>query len=150
MILLAHMLFGAAIGSLIKNPILAIIVAFFGHYFLDVFPHIDYSIDNLRSKLWKKSLPDMLKITLDIALAFLIIFLFSNNNFLIYICAIVALLPDSMTLISKIFPNKVLSWHDDIHTKKVHFLKYKKISNFWRVLTQVVAISLSIFLLSLR
>ena len=63
MILLAHMLFGAATGSIIKNPILAIILALFGHYFLDLFPHVDYSVDNLKNKDWKKSLPDISKIS---------------------------------------------------------------------------------------
>lgn len=149
MILFAHMLFGAATGSVVKTPVIAIILAFFGHYFLDLFPHVDYSVENLKNKLWKKSLPDTLKIVLDIGSAFLIIFLFSDNNLLIYVCAIIALIPDSMTLISKFFPNKLLSLHDDIHTKKVHFLKYKKISIVWRVSTQVIAISLSIVMLSL-
>ena len=150
MILLAHMLFGAATGSIIKNPILAIILASFGHYFLDLFPHVDYSVDNLKNKDWKKSLPDISKISLDIFSALLIIFLFSSNDLLVYICAIVALIPDSMTLISKLFPNKLFSWHDYVHTQKIHLLKYKKISDFWRVLTQLIAISLSILLLTLR
>lgn len=150
MILLAHMLFGAATGYLINNPVLAVILALLGHYFLDLFPHVDYSVDNLKNKDWKKSLPDISKISLDIFSAFLIIFLFSNSSLLIYICAIVALIPDSMTLISKIFPNKVFAAHDYIHTQKIHFLKYKKISNFWRVLTQLITISISIIILSLR
>jgi len=144
------MLFGAVIGSLIKNPILAVILALFSHYFLDLFPHVDYSVDNLKNKRWKKSLPDILKLSLDIFSSFLIIFLFSKNNLLIYICATTALIPDSMTLISKLFPNQLFSWHDYIHTQKIHFLKYKKISNFWRVLTQLTAISLSILLLTLQ
>ena len=150
MILLAHMLFGAATGHLIKNSVLAVILAFFGHYFLDLFPHIDYSVDNLKNKSWKKSLPDISKIALDISSAFLIIFLFSSNDLLIYISAIVALIPDSMTLISKIFPNKLFLWHDYVHTQKIHFLKYKKISSIWRVLTQVIAIFISILILTLR
>ena len=77
MILFAHMLFGAATGSIIKNSALAVVLAFFGHYFLDLFPHVDYSVDNLKNKDWKKSLPDISKLSLDIFSAFLIIFLFS-------------------------------------------------------------------------
>lgn len=143
------MLFGAAIGAVIKNTVLAIILALLGHYFLDLFPHVDYSVDNLKNKVWNKALPEMIKIALDISSAFLIIFLISNNNLIIYICAIVALIPDSMTLASKLWPNKLFDVHDYVHTKKVHFLKYKKISNFWRVLTQVVAVLVSIKMLSL-
>ena len=50
MILLVHLLFGAAVGSSVKNLPIAIILAFLGHYFLDLFPHIEYPIENIRKK----------------------------------------------------------------------------------------------------
>jgi len=147
MILLVHMVFGAAIGASIKNISLAIILAFLGHYFLDIFPHIEYSVDNIRNKNWRKSMPDALKVVLDFFTGILIISIFSNSQPVIYFCALVALIPDAFTVISSVLPNKILSLHDEIHNKKVHYFKYKKIPKFWRITTQVIATIISIILL---
>ncbi len=149
MILLAHMLFGAAIGASISNPFLAIMLAFLGHYFLDAFPHIEYPINNIRNKNWKKAAPDILKVFIDFSLAVVIIFLFSKNQPIVYICAFIALIPDSLTIISDIFPNKVLALHDHIHTQKIHYLtKQKKFPIFWKISTQVATVIISITVLS--
>ncbi|OGZ70669.1 MAG: hypothetical protein A3F47_00215 [Candidatus Staskawiczbacteria bacterium RIFCSPHIGHO2_12_FULL_38_11] len=142
------MLFGAAIGALVQNALLAIILAFLGHYFLDVFPHIEYKIENIKNKIWKNSLPDFLKVFLDFCLGILIISLFSKNNLVIYICAFVAMVPDGLTLVSYAFPNKISKAHDYMHTQKIHYLtKQKKFPIFWRITTQAIAIIISIALL---
>ncbi len=154
MILLVHMLFGAAIGSAINNVPLALILALLGHYFLDLFPHIEYlesteaSIQKLKSGGLKKVLPDMLKVFLDFFGGIFIIFIFFGNQPIIYFCAIIAIVPDGLTVISKLFPNKLSTWHDHIHTKQIHYLtKQKKIPIFWKISTQVVAVIISIILL---
>ena len=145
MILLVHMLFGAAIGSLVKNPILAIILAFLGHYFLDLFPHVEYNIENIKNKQWKHSSYDFFKVFLDIYLGFLITFLFSKNNLIIYACAFAAMVPDGLTLLSSILPNKIMARHDYIHTQKIHYLtNQKKFPIFWRIATQIIAAIVSI------
>ena len=145
MILLVHMLFGSAIGAIIKNPFLAIVLAFLGHYFLDLFPHIEYNIDNIQRKIWGKALPDLLKVLLDFSLAVLIIFFISKNSFIIYICGFIALIPDGLTLISYAFPNKIMARHDYIHTQKIHYLtRQKKFPIFWRIATQIIAAIVSI------
>src|SRR3990167_9537643 len=125
MTLTPHLLLGAAIGSKIGNLPLAIVLAFLSHYLLDLIPHIEYPIDNISKKQWRKSLPDFLRVFLDFSFGVLLILIFSNNQPIIYVCALVALIPDSLTIISSIFPNRVLSAHDKIHTEKIHFLKYK-------------------------
>ncbi len=148
MILLVHMLFGAAIGASIKNPVLAIILAFLGHYFLDLLPHVEYNIENIKNKNWRSAGYDFFKVFLDFCLGFLIIFLFSKNNLIIYICGFVALIPDGLTLLSYIFPNKIMAGHDKIHTQKIHYLtNQKKFPIFWRISTQISAIIVSIALL---
>lgn len=147
MILLAHMLFGAAIGTIIKNPLLGVILAFLSHYFLDFFPHVEYSIENIKNKSLKKSLPDFLKISLDFLAGIAVISFLSNNSLIIFICAFFAILPDGFTILSYLFPNKILKIHDVAHRQKIHFLMYKKISNFWRILTQAAAIVFSILLI---
>ena len=62
MILLVHLLFGAAIGSAVNNIWLAIILAFLSHFLLDLMPHIDYPLKNIEKKQWHKVLPDFSKI----------------------------------------------------------------------------------------
>ena len=147
MILLAHMIFGAAIGSLVKNIPLAIILAFLGHYFLDLFPHIEYPIPNIKDKNWSKVIYDIPSVFLDFCLGLLLIFLFSKNQHIIYVCSFIAIVPDGFTIINSLFKNKVLAWHQKIHGEKIHYFKYQKISIFWRVLTQILAIIISIILL---
>ena len=161
MILLVHMLFGAAIGSAVKNVPLAIILAFLGHYFLDIFPHIEYlkstqeSIQKIKSGKWQKYLPDILKVFLDFFLGVLAIFIFSNPPYasgvfgrpIIYLCAFIALIPDGLTVVSSLFYNKLLLKHDQIH-KKIHYLtKQKKFPKFWKIFTQILAVIISVILL---
>lgn len=147
MILIPHLLLGAAVASKIQYLPAALLMAFLSHYLLDLIPHIEYSIDNIVKKQWQKSLPDILRVLLDFSFGILLILIFSDNQPITYIGAFVALIPDSLTIISSLFPNKVLSLHDYLHTQKVHFLKYKKISTFWRILSQLLVIIISIILL---
>ena len=142
MILLVHMLFGAAVGLSINNIYIAIIVAFLSHYFLDLFPHIEYNIKSTRRNA-------IIKILTDLCLGFLLVFIFSKNLSIAYVYAIVAIMPDGLTVLGKLLPNKILATHTYIHTQKVHFLKHKKISTFWRIFSQIMAIVISIILLRL-
>lgn len=129
MILLVHLLLGALIGQKISNLFLAIILAFLSHYFLDLFPHIEYPIENITNKNWKKSLPDFLKVSLDFLAGIFLILIFSGNQPIIYVCAFFAILPDGLSLFHR----------SNFHNEKIHFLKNKKISNFWRIFSQVAA-----------
>jgi len=147
MILLVHLLFGAAIGASIKNIILAIILAFLSHYFLDLLPHAEYSVGSIRKSRWNRALPELLKILLDFSLGIVLIFIFSKNYPIIYICAFFAILPDGFSVISNHFPNEISAIHNKLHLDKIHFLKNKKISNFWRILTQAAIVIISVILL---
>ena len=147
MILVPHLLLGAAIASNIKYAPATLLLAFLSHYFLDLIPHIEYSIDNIEKKQWRKSLPDILRVFLDFSSGMVLILIFSNNQPMVYICALVALIHDGLTIISSIRPNKILSAHDKIHTGKIHFLRHKKISAFWRILSQVLATIIFVALL---
>ena len=147
MILLVHMLFGAVFGSIINNPLLAVFLAFLGHYFLDIFPHIEYSIPNIVSKNWKNSLPDFLKVFLDFLLGIFLIFILSNNKPIIYICTFFSILPDGLTLLTSILP-KFLKRHNEIHTENIHYLtKQKNFPNYWKIFTQMVVVIISVILL---
>jgi len=146
MILLAHLLVGAVIGFKIKFLGLAIILAFLSHYLLDLFPHIEYPIENIKNNHWQKSFPDFLRVVIDFCLGIFIIFLLSDNFFKVYICAFFAILPDGLTLLNKILTKNLFNKHDYFH-EKIHFLKHKKISNLWRFLSQIIVIIISILLL---
>ena len=147
MILTPHLLLGAAIASKIEYAPAALLMAFLSHYFLDLIPHIEYSIKNISEKQWQKSLPDILRVFLDFSFGMLLILIFSKNQPIIYICAFIALIPDSLTIINSIFPNRILKIHNNIHRGKIHFLKHKKFSTSWRILSQLLVIIVSIFLL---
>ena len=146
MIWSAHLLLGAAIGSKINNIYLAFPVAFISHYILDIIPHIEYPIENLKNKKWPELLIDILKIFFDLALAATLILIFSSNKPEIYICAFLGILPDLVTGFNHLFPEKALRIHDEFH-QKIHFLKDKKISNFWRITSQIIVAIISIVLL---
>ena len=149
MILLVHIIFGAAVGYSVKNIPLAILLAFLSHYFLDLIPHADYSLKDTHKKGWIFLLPNILKISLDLLSGLLLIFIFSKNQPIIYICAFLAILPDGLTVLNNIIPNKILEIHRKFHIEKVHFLMNKKISVFWRILSEIAVVIISIFLLRL-
>ena len=156
MILLVHMLFGAAIGSIVPNVTLAIILALLGHYFLDLFPHIEYldgvenSIESIKSDAWNKKIKNMFKVFLDFCLGILLIFLLSKNQPIIYICALAAIVPDGLTVLHALFPNKILQAHHNVHGGKIHYLtKQKDFHKFWKVSTQVVVVIVSAILLQI-
>jgi hypothetical protein len=142
------MLFGAAIGSIVKSIPLAIILAFLSHYFLDFIPHLDYHLKNTEKKKWIIMLPNISKISFDFFLGVLLIFLFSKNQPIIYLCAFLAIVPDGLTVLNGLLPNKILAIHSKLHIDKIHFLKdNKKISNFWRITGQVLVAIISVIIL---
>ena len=149
MILLVHMLFGAAVGSIIKSIPLAVVLAFLSHYFLDLLPHIEYPIENIKNKQWQKSLPEFLKVALDFLLGVMIILMFSNplaaGQEIIFIAALFSILPDGFNFLKLFFSNKLLKTHYNLH-EKIHLYKNKKIPIFWRIASQAAAIIISIIL----
>jgi hypothetical protein len=160
MILIVHIIFGAAIATLFfQNPALAILLSFVSHYFLDIFPHVEYSIEKLKiNKKQIKGLLPIIRVFLDFFLGLFLIILLTYDNLLIYVCGLTAALPDFLTALMYLFPkNKFLQAHynfhqlihffDDKHgTKSPNYFNQLKISNFWRVLTQIIVIIISVFI----
>ncbi|MCX6722495.1 MAG: hypothetical protein NT094_00300, partial [Candidatus Staskawiczbacteria bacterium] len=60
--------------------------------------------------------------------------------------AFFAISPDGLTVFNSLFPNKILKPLQKFH-QKIHFLKQKEISNFWRISSQIVIVTISIVLL---
>ena len=140
MILMVHLLLGAVIVLKIKFLPLALPLAFLIHYPLDMLPHWEYSIKNILGKNWKNSFKDFFKVSLDISLGILLIFIFSKNFFLSLWGGLFAILPDGLTLLGLIAPNKLLIAHENFH-RKIHLFKNleerKKISPLWGILVQI-------------
>jgi len=146
MILIAHLLFGALIGQKIANPFLAFILALLSHYFLDLFPHVEYKIDKINTKQWKSAKSQILSVLIDFFSGLTLILLFSNRHPIIFACALIAILPDGLSLLESVSNNKILQNHSKLHQKKIHFLKDKKISRFWRTASQILAVLISLIL----
>lgn len=148
MLLTPHILAGVAIVTLVQNPTLGLIFVLLSHYFLDFFPHKEYSIKNIQSGYWKKVLPDFLKVFSDIGLGFLIVFLIRGYSPLILIAAFLAILPDSGSLIHYIFPkNRLLKKHWVLHSAINTISENKKIPAFWGIVSQTVIMAIAIYLL---
>lgn len=141
------MIFGALVASEIQNPFLVIVLAFLSHYLLDFIPHNEYPINNLKNGQWKKSPPDILKIFLDFCCGILLVSIFTSGSPVILTAVFFSILPDGFTVLSSIFPNKFLKLHDNLHRKKIHFLKNKKISTVWRISGQALIAVISVSLL---
>ena len=153
MILLAHMFFGAAVGSLTNNVFLGVLLALLSHYFLDLFPHVEYldgvenSIASIRESRWKKNAIKIFEVFLDFALGLALIFWFSQNQPIFYLYALVAIIPDGLTVVHSLFPRLGLALHHKIHSGPIHYLtKQKKFPIFWKILTQVAAVMAAIFI----
>ena len=146
MILLVHLLLGAAIGSSTNNIPLALILAFLSHYFLDFFPHIEYPIENITKKQWRLAAPQITMVFLDFLLGILLIMFYSNNRLIVYVCAMLAIAPDGLTVLNYITPGKISKINDLVH-QKIHYFKNKKIPISWRFLFQAIAALASILLL---
>ena len=179
MILLVHMIFGAAVGyttyNLTDNLFLAVILAWLAHYFLDIFPHIEYlesaetSITNLQQHGLKRQLEDVVKVVADFFLGLLFIYMFSSREPMLYFFGLVSIIPDGVTVIYTLRPFPFLAKHQEFHAAIQYLTKYKKpkapiemgaqpadnsilfnalVSFPVSILTQVAAVIASVLLLS--
>jgi len=151
MILTPHLAFGAAIGIEVAYLPLAIILALLSHYILDIIPHTDYSIKNLKDRKWDKTKVELVRVAADGLVGLLLIFVMweiSDANLLhVLIPAFFGAAPDLLSFLLFMFPkNRLLRWHYNIH-RNLHFLENKKISRYWRVLFQLLVVVVSFLII---
>jgi len=147
-LLTPHILAGVAIVTLTPNPILGLIFVLLSHYFLDLFPHKEYTIKTIRAGQWSKSLPDFLKVFLDIILGLAAVFFIAGLSPLILAASFVTLIPDGLTLLYCIFPaNKLLEKHLKIHWAINNICGNKKIPAFWGIASQITVVAVAIYFL---
>lgn len=148
MLLTPHILIGVAIITKVRNPVLGLILVFLSHYASDCFPHVEYSIENIKGRRWGKSLPEFLKIFFDISFGVWLALSLAGNNLLIFAAVFLAVLPDSLTLLYAIFPeNKILIKHQGWHARINAPSENKKLPAYWGIISQIVVMTLAIFLL---
>jgi len=149
MILLVHMIFGAAIGSLSGNVYVGMIFALASHYFLDLFPHIEY-LESTEDSIKRKSSKDITWVTMDLLLGIGLIYLLSKNAGPGLLYGFAAIIPDGLTVATHLFPNTLLKKHHQIHSGPIHYLtKQKKFPIFWKIFSQIAAVLIAYFLLAL-
>mgnify|MGYP001567158426 CR=1 FL=1 len=148
MLLTPHILTGVAIIILVQNPILGLIFILLSHYFLDLFPQTEYTIKTIRTGQWSRSLPDFLKIFLDILFGLTVVFFMTGLSPLILAAAAMALFPDILTLLHCIFPtNRLLKKHMKIHIAINAVCENKKIPGVLGIVSQVIIIIIAIYFL---
>lgn len=139
MVILPHMLIGAAIGARIRKIWLVFVLAWLSHYFLDFLPHWDYL-----TEIEITNLGHLTRIAIDLILGIiLVLFLIRSysKKWSILIGIIAILLPDILNVVYYTFTPQWLEPLVLFHNK-VHF--WKGLS-FWQglpatLLTILVAI----------
>ena len=147
MILTPHLLTGAAIASGISNPILGLSLAFLSHYFLDMLPHWEYSIKNVKSKNWIGAVPESMRIIADFSIGVLLILVMAERAPFALLGAGFGIVTDLLGFLGVVFPNKLLGYHDRLHAK-THFLRYAKIPSAIGILSQILVVAMAAYLLS--
>lgn len=157
MILTTHILAGAALTSQMPHPVLGLSIAYFSHYVLDSLPHAEYNIKGIKSlptKDFKMALSPMLKVALDLSVAFsILIFIglqFDQALLLILLGGFIGALPDGLNFIRIMTKERIplLNKERRIH-KWIHFDKEKKYNPSWGYITQFIVISFALYALTL-
>jgi hypothetical protein len=144
MIIIPHMLVGAAIGARVRNIWSVFVLVWLSHYLLDFLPHWDYlDVIDITN-------PDhLLKIGLDFIIGIILLMVlvssYSNSRkWLISAGLIIAFLPDVLNVFYYSFDIEWLSWLVSFH-RAAH---YWKGLSFWQGMSATVIVSLmAIFVL---
>ena len=107
-----HLLTGAALGAIVKDPLAASGLAVVSHYTIDHLPHWNY-LPKFRSKWedsWKMGLEPVISGLLFISLA--VIFRWNLN---ILIAAAAAALPDLIEASQYFLRSRILHYHSRFH-----------------------------------
>lgn len=155
MILLSHMLVGAAIGSKIHNFWAIFFIGIVLHYAFDALPHWEYYFRSRANSITKKNLLIYAaKIAIDLLVGvFLVLFFAKNSSYWSFIVfgAFSSILPDGLIFLhdglKKIFGydsqilRKLHQFHHGFHISKT------RNSPFWGIVIEGSAVILAIYLL---
>jgi len=136
MIIIPHMLVGAAIGRRVRNIWLVFIFGLISHCLLDFLPHWDYL---LRVEI--TNIEHLIKIGLDFILGASIIFILirsCSKKWLVLVGIIAALLPDFLNFI---YYNFGFQWLEPL-IKFHHTIHYWQGLSFWQGFPAGLSVSL--------
>ena len=143
MIIIPHMLVGAAIGVHSKSIGAAFLFGVISHYLIDFIPHWEY-LDSLKIKKTKEALKIFLDFLIACSLVLFLVWDYPEKMIIIGFAIFGSLLPDFLIFIYINFKLKFLKTHQDIH----HKIHYFKDLSFWQGLpTTLVVIIISILLI---
>jgi len=150
MILSSHMAMGAVIGAKFNNPWLIVVLGVIFHYVLDIIPHDEYDIEDMKAgKVNRGFLLSSFKVLIDLSVGLgvgIYIYSVSGASFLNIILAMFfSLLPDLFTLVSFFYKSKFLTGLNKFH-QFLHFYKYRKVPYWIRVSTQILVIIWSVWI----
>ena len=145
-----HVLAGSIIGLSIREPILAIILAFVSHFAMDMLPHFGYP--------GRKGFPEVLKHRLSYIVGFItflstfwiILILIANNQWFPLLCGLTATSPDLAGLYNYLAYEKKGESAKGM-LKLLHVQFHRRIQRFerpWGIYVEIVGfvILLSVFL----
>lgn len=91
-----HSLTGAVVALTVKNPTLAVPLAFISHFILDVIPHHDYFTGENNETIFSRKFNILLTVDFIVALLMfgLIASLFPDRKWFIWLCMALAACPD--------------------------------------------------------
>jgi len=135
-----HVLAGSVIGLTVKEPSLAIIIAFTSHFVMDMLPHFGYP--------GRKGYPEALKHKLSyivgsltfISTLWILLFLIANNKWFPLICGFTAASPDIAGWYNYVFYEKRGVSANGL-LKLLHVQFHRRIQKFerpWGIYVEVV------------
>ncbi len=88
-----HALAGVAVASLVKQPLLAVPLAFASHFFLDTMPHFGFTGNRLKTRTKEQLFWTVIISDAFLLLALMTLLLF-KQEFIFLLCALTAFSPD--------------------------------------------------------
>ena len=142
----AHALIGASIALKVANPILGIPLAIISHFIADLIPHWDAGTNHRQKSLMRLRVEAALDVLLGFALVYLIFRNLVDPRYL-FVMVIAAQLPDWLEAPSFMFNINVppFSWLDWLGHKIQSRAQLP-----WGLITQIVVVSLVIFLATIN
>ena len=139
-----HALVGAAIGSQIGSPLIAIPIAFLSHFACDKVPHWDVMTDKNKSQnlIIFESIIDVF-VSIGLVWLIFLYFLHADSPVNIFLCAFSAQLPDWMEVPYSIFKIKIPLVYDNYQIQsKIHDIWFdSRLKAPWGIVTQFVVVS---------
>jgi hypothetical protein len=152
MLLTPHTIVGIAIATNIPNPYLAVILAFLSHFLGDKIPHWDFYSNTKREERvvgWRPlAVMGDLAIGVAVGVFFTCYYLFVKNDTLlavtVFFCGVASVLPDALSSLTIVGgkENRFLKILNKIQSKMQFQAPLP-----WGIITQVIVIILSLFLI---